>query len=425
MLANRHSPKSWLRYLAHKQDADRNTRNLIYERALQNIPGSYKLWNKYLHERRQQLKGARLDDARYVALNNTFERALTYMHKYPLIWLAYLDVLEHQHLLTRTRHCYDRSLQSLPITQHEQVWPRYLKFVQRCGVSETAIRVFRRYLKLEPTHVEDYIDYLVGISQYDEAARQLAHAINDANFTSRKGKSKHDLWMWLSDLASKNPQSVRSIKVEPMIRSGLQKFSNEVGKLWTALADYYIRLGMFDKARDIYEEGLATVLTVRDFSQIWDAYSEFEYGLIQSTMEVLAADEEAGRTTPQDKMDAFEMDYARYEELIERQPVLISNVLLRQNPHNVTEWLKRVKLFQDDLQQTVKEYTRAFQTIDPAKATGKLQNLWSSFARFSLSLAFSISSRSTDFGKRMVVLKKRGKSLRRPPRSSFATWMRW
>jgi hypothetical protein len=28
------------------------------------------------------------------------------------------------------------------------------------------------------------------------------------------------------------------------------------------------------------KEGINTVMTVRDFSQIWDAYTEFEYGLI-------------------------------------------------------------------------------------------------------------------------------------------------
>eukprot|EP01128_Nolandella_sp_AFSM9_P005156 TRINITY_DN2456_c0_g1_i1.p1 TRINITY_DN2456_c0_g1~~TRINITY_DN2456_c0_g1_i1.p1 ORF type:complete len:829 (-),score=203.80 TRINITY_DN2456_c0_g1_i1:83-2569(-) len=380
--ANKHSVNSWLRYLNHKQGAKPSVRNLIYERAVQSIPGSYKLWHRYLLERQQQLKGARLDDEQFVFLNNTFERALTYMHKYPVIWLEYLGFLESQLLVTQTRRLYDRSLQSLPITQHEQVWPLYIKFVKRVGVPETAIRIYRRYLKLEPTHVEDFIDYLVSVKQFDEAARQLATAINNVKFNSRKGKSKHELWMWLSELASQNPERVSSVKVEPMIRSGLQKFTNEVGKLWTALADYYIRLSMFDKARDIYEEGIASVVTVRDFSQIWDAYSEFEYGLIQSAMEKMAAVEEKGGALDDAQVQQFDMDYARYEVLIDRQPLLISNVLLRQNPHNVTEWLKRVKLFKDDLKQTVAEYTRAFQTVDPKQATGKLQNLWSSFAQF-------------------------------------------
>jgi pre-mRNA-splicing factor SYF1 len=54
--------------------------------------------------------------------------------------------------------------------------------------------------------------------------------------------------MRLSDVASKHPAQVKDLKVEAMIRSGLSKFTNEVGRLWTALADYYIRLGMQSKS---------------------------------------------------------------------------------------------------------------------------------------------------------------------------------
>ena len=36
----------------------------------------------------------------------------------------------------------------------------------------------------------------------------------------------------------------------------------QVGRLWTSLADYYIRQGHYESARDVYEEGLTTVITV-------------------------------------------------------------------------------------------------------------------------------------------------------------------
>ena len=46
-----------------------------------------------------------------------------------------------------------------------------------------------------------------------------------------------------------------------------------LGKLWCALADYYTRQGNFEKARDIYEEAIETVMTVRDFSQVFEVRS--------------------------------------------------------------------------------------------------------------------------------------------------------
>lgn len=66
--------------------------------------------------------------------------------------------------------------------------------------------------------------------------------------------------------------------------------SLQVGRLWTSLADYYIRQGMMEKARDVYEEGLNTVTTVRDFSLIFDTLTHFEESLIAYKMQ--QADEE-------------------------------------------------------------------------------------------------------------------------------------
>ena len=38
-----------------------------------------------------------------------------------------------------------------------------------------------------------------------------------------------------------------SIKVDPIIRGGLRRFSDMIGQLWCSLADYYIRAGHFEK----------------------------------------------------------------------------------------------------------------------------------------------------------------------------------
>ena len=48
------------------------------------------------------------------------------------------------------------------------------------------------------------------------------------------------------------------------------------GKLWISLADYYIRKHQFDKARDIYEEAVKTVMTVRDFGQVRGEENTFQ-----------------------------------------------------------------------------------------------------------------------------------------------------
>jgi len=377
---NKYSLKSWWRYLNMKRKASFKVRNMLYERALSFLPGSYKLWRAYLMERKAQLSNLRIDDCAFDNLINTFDRALAHMHKYPRIWIEYLSFMTSQFRLTQTRHAFDRAIKALPITQHNRIWPLYIKFVKNIGVPETAIRVYRRYVKLEASAIEDYIDYLVEVGQVGEAAIQLARVINDENFSSQQGKSKHDLWMRLSDLSSKNPSQVKELKVEAMIRSGLAKFTNEVGRLWTALADYFIRLGNFDKARDIYEEGVNTVMTMRDFNQIWEAYSEFEHDVIKKMMAELS--EDSDEEPDSEDVGEFDLRMAYYEDLIERQAVLISDVCLRQNPHNVNEWLKRIELFKDNPVKMSEVYSKAIETVDPMKASGKPHTLWTGYAQF-------------------------------------------
>ena len=131
------------------------------------------------------------------------------MHKMPRIWLEYLRFLMGQPRLTATRRAFDRALRALPITQHERVWELYLEFAKGCPVKETAVRVYRRYLKYDPEGVEEYVAFLLGIGRVSEAALKLAELLNRESFTSKSGKSRHKMWMELTALMCKNPLQAR------------------------------------------------------------------------------------------------------------------------------------------------------------------------------------------------------------------------
>ncbi|GBF90079.1 pre-mRNA-splicing factor [Raphidocelis subcapitata] len=216
LLRNPYSLKMWWRYIQARTDASARRRYVLYERALKALPGSYKLL----------LEGGRV---------------------------------------TATRRAFDRALAALPITQHDRVWPLYLRFVGQPGMPvETSRRVYRRYLQLEPGHVEEYIAYCRAHGLWGEVASRLAASLNDDTFRSLEGKTKHQLWLELCDAVTRHPREVvgSGVDVEGVLRGGIRRFTEEVGRLWTSLADYYIRRAMFEKARDVYEEGLTSVVTV-------------------------------------------------------------------------------------------------------------------------------------------------------------------
>ncbi|XP_021902168.1 pre-mRNA-splicing factor SYF1 isoform X2 [Carica papaya] len=412
ILRNPFSLKLWWRYLIAKADEPFKKRFVIYERALKALPGSYKIWYAYLRERLDIVRNLPVTHSQYETLNNTFERALVTMHKMPRIWIMYLQTLTEQKLITRTRRTFDRALCALPVTQHDRIWEPYLVFVSQKGIPiETSLRVYRRYLKYDPTHVEDFIVFLVKSSLWQEAAERLASVLNDDQFYSIKGKTKHRLWLELCDLMTRHANEVSGLNVDAIIRGGIRKFTDEVGRLWTSLADYYIRRKLFEKTRDIFEEGMTTVITVRDFSVIFDAYSQFEESMVAHKMENMDSsdeeedeNEENGVEEDEDvRLDVnlsveklekkmlrgfwlhddkdIDLRLARLENLMNRRPELANSVLLRQNPHNVEQWHRRVKIFEGNPTKQVLTYTEAVRTIDPMKAVGKPHTLWVAFAK--------------------------------------------
>lgn len=300
------------------------------------------------------------------------------MHKMPRIWMDYCTFLTDQCKITRTRKVFDRALRALPITQHHRIWPLYLAFIKKHNIPETSVRVFRRYLKLCPENAEEYVEYLTEINRLDEAAVVLAKIVNNENFVSQHGKSSHQLWNELCELISKNPNEIRSLNVDAIIRGGLRRYTDQLGHLWNSLANYYVRSGLFDRARDIYEEAIETVTTVRDFTQVFDSYAQFEELSLSKRMEEVA---KIPNPTEDDDID-LELRLARFEYLMERRLLLLNSVLLRQNPHNVQEWHKRVQLYEGKPHEIINTYTEAVQTVDPKLAVGKLHTLWVEFAKF-------------------------------------------
>ena len=81
-------------------------------------------------------------------------------------------------------------------------------------------------------------------------ANHLANTVNDDNFQSLAGKSKHQMWLELCDVITKHPSEVTAVDVDSILRSGIRRFSDEVGRLWTSLADYYTSVVGFSRRHE-------------------------------------------------------------------------------------------------------------------------------------------------------------------------------
>ncbi|KAI2463244.1 TPR-like protein [Annulohypoxylon bovei var. microspora] len=382
------STKPWLAYIQFKlQHGTPQEQAFVLERACQQLPRSYKLWKMYLQFRTKHVLklNAAIFASEYKKVNALFERALILLNKMPRIWELYLKFLLKQPLVTLTRRTFDRALRALPITQHNRIWALYRPFANSAS-GMTAVKIWRRYMQVHPEDAEDFIELLVQVGLYTEAVKKYMDILNNPRFNSKQSKGHYELWSEMVDLLVEHANQVETghetgIDVERIIRSGIDRFADQRGKLWCGLATYWAKRGSFERARDIFEEGITTVMTVRDFTLIFDSYAEFEESIIGALMELASERAEGGKV---DEDADFDLDIRmmRFEQLMDRRPFLLNDVLLRQNPNTVPEWEKRVALWGDNKVEVVQTYTDAIAAINPKKAVGPFHQLWANYAKF-------------------------------------------
>jgi pre-mRNA-splicing factor SYF1 len=300
----------------------------------------------------------------------------------------YLSVFFHPacpaHLSsTHARHTFDRALRTLPPSLHSRLWVRYLLWAERKG-GATMVSVYRRYLAVDPSVTERFTGLLLspnnGAPRPLEAAKlllALARKAARGEYISPEGKSPYQLlgdWIDVvenfpedvgldidetdtSNTVATNdagiqsededPTSTKKLNVEQILHEdGLAVYKDQAGRLWTGLATYWIKRGEFDRTRDTFEQGIKSVLTIRDFTQIFDAYAEFGESLISAMMENLENEEDEGDAAEIER--ELDARIAEFERLTDRRPFLVNDVLIRRNPNDVQEWEKRVALWGDD-----------------------------------------------------------------------------
>lgn len=242
------------------------------------------------------------------------------------------------------------------------------------------LQLFQEWLNLvdahpEETGLDEEAENAVSQSKMDVSVSKQSNGINSsqmhvANWSGRRFPRPQDL---ASDDTSLLP--IRGIILEAI---GI--YPDQAGQLWVGLATYHLKRGELDLASETFKKGLDTVVTVRDFSIIFDAYVESQESMISYLMSDLEEEEDsADRADREDELDAR---MKTFEETIESRMLLVNNVLLRRNPHDVQEWEKRISLFEGQDKGILEAYETALARIDPHKATSNLHKLYIDFARF-------------------------------------------
>ncbi|KAJ2485168.1 pre-mRNA-splicing factor syf1 [Coemansia sp. RSA 2050] len=274
--------------------------------------------------------------------------------------------------VTTARRTFDRALRALPVTQHRLVWPSYLRFARRVGGLVTE-RVYSRYLLMWPEKSEEFIDWCIAQGRWAEAARRLISEIDS-------GRSGSSAWWRLAQIMRAQPAAVVGLRVEAILRDGIAR---GMGELWAALAAHFVARGLMEQARDVYEEAVGKVGSVKDFAMVFDAYAAFEETGVTAALESEAERVAGGGAANELMMD---LRLLRLERLMDRRPFLANDVVLRQNPNSVAAWLKRVSLWREKSNgdgRIVDTFEDALSRVVPDKACdGTVAELWLAYAAY-------------------------------------------
>lgn len=401
--------QTWISYLSVLEEAPCVARFITYERAVAAIPSSEKLWNGYIKEIRQySAQFHPLHEARRVALDVS-ARAAGVLQVNTELWICYIEALMDGRLYAKARQAVDLALRALPITAHDRIWDIVLtRLVPTIDAPKVSVALLRRYAKLRPGEgIERLFRYLIKAELWDDAVLCMCRALEDSEWVPEGKSTREQLWIELSEIAARHPQNVRSVDVPSLLRGGIRSAKTDVAEMWIVLAQYFARRGLFEEARNVYEEAISTVPTVRDFAVVFDAFAKLEESLVTAAMQDVEEIRRERRDTSLDEpgkdIESFrdngvsgedelkeaegllELLMARLEHLTDRRPILISDVWIRQNPHNVHEWHKRARLFKkaNNTHGVVNTYTKATKTVDPKRATnGRPHTLWLAFASY-------------------------------------------
>lgn len=390
---------SWLSYISHvsKQPSSQGALFCVYERAVAALPGSYKVWRAYAHAFREYASTFHpMHPARQAALDVS-NRAARALRLSPVLWREYIEHLLDEARWTAVRKAANDALRVLPILQHETIWHLLMEHMvdAKDVPPRVSVLLLRRYAKLRPGKGRERLfRHLLKAKCWDQAVSHLCAALADPDWIPEGKKTREQLWMELARVAARHPKEVTCVDVPELFRGAITSAKTDVGELWVVFGEYFIRKGLFEDARNVYEDAITRVDVVRDFAVVFDAYAKFEESLVSAAMEDVEAikDElkEAGEEEDRSKElkeanEMVELLIARLEYLTNRRPMLLSDVRLRQNPHNVHEWHKRARMFKQakDAPNVVDTYSKAVQTVNPWRATnGRPHTLWLAFARY-------------------------------------------
>lgn len=363
-------PKNETLWLDYVQTAEGNTQRceFILERAVQSLPTSHNLWNLYLH-----LHGTDGDPEGVVSL---YQRALIFLYNTPALWLRYIELLKLKNDIKQYTRALDLALFNLHASHHQEIWQLYLDLAEK-ERGELGVRILSQIFEMQGSKdcplVVDRCELVLKIAQFGDlpSALKLFQDIPRAVIKNAEADSSF-IGIFLDILIGSSHSTTGSLFELIASDAALDMPHNE-SKYLLKIATFYDKKSNSQKAQHFYNASIYLAISLKALARAFEAYTNF-------------LDRNIKALDPKSQHEELELNLDFFENVLENQPVLANDILLKSEPNNVDLWLDRMNGYKEKgaTNDVIATLIEAIKTINPLESTSRhgksLTDIWAEYA---------------------------------------------
>ncbi|GEQ71038.1 hypothetical protein JCM33374_g4719 [Metschnikowia sp. JCM 33374] len=376
LLQDTHNETLWLEYV-ETCGSDFHKAVFILDRAVSELPASTLLWNTYL----QLPWGSQHKDQ----LLKLYERALVVLYDTPAFWIKYVDLLHVEKSepgRARLRKALDMALFSLDRTQHPRFWDIYLSLADEMANTDAAA-IYARFFEVSsdelpngPARTPQHC--VLKVAEYGDYTQALNLFQTLAQANPRPSRSHAEFVLDFLQLLSAATAFRADAFVEKTARNAALDTPELAKRYFLAVAAYHSARQALETARHFHALAFEAATSVSDIIEVFDIVSNWEENQLEKLYESQAYDE-------------LKLRMRSFRRLLDVQPVLVNDVLIKAHPHCVDHWLERASIYQEKQNpaEVIGTYVAAIRRVNPLKATSThgntMASLWIKYAEIYIS----------------------------------------
>lgn len=428
LLKDRQNEEIWNQYIEHKHQQVRGQETSLYlkesylailYRRYREFKNNYEYWQQfidyYLTMVGQNYSDSEIDKVIQIFTQsiNEFGSKLPFWLKFFRFMVAYKETIKIEFILD----IFNVGLITLKQNEHLELWILLFNDILEKMEISSCLRFdvyssFFIYLKNQTMFnilsTDDVDNTHSAIPTFDSLFTGLIHCMttwdNIVKFDSifrefmtpaillKLSESELELYrkyldklIKLSTNNKSNETAKFDTKITSLFNEIVTKFPDQQSIFTIKYAKYLILTDKFDTAVDLLENKMNASVTIKDFTMIFDSFTE----VLEKHVEKLS---ELANASVDENLLVKYLD--KLESLLANRPILLNDVKLRQNNNSPSTWIERLKILEDNDKQNddsdsmdklLQCYSKAVLTIDTKKIPKDekllLPQIWCDYAK--------------------------------------------